>query len=65
MGILGGLIVYGFGKRRGRRKAERDFAKIMAEAPHPDVYRMSEECSNYATFCEAYGSCDGMACEYD
>ena len=66
MGLLGGLIVYGFGKRRGRRQANSDFAR-QASAERDAGALASEftkqNCANYYRFCRQYGSCDGMVCE--
>ena len=59
MGLLTTIIAYKVGKRSGRRKAERN----QDEPEGPD--ERDPECLNYASFCLNYGSCDGMACEYE
>ena len=56
MGIIGGAIVYGFGKRRGRKEAERN-------APRPAARRGSPACVDY-DYCEARGECD-MECHFE
>lgn len=59
MGILSEVIAYKYGKRRGRIKAERNAEPVV-------IYdKRNDECSNYATFCSNFGSCNGMECEYD
>jgi hypothetical protein len=65
MGWLSHVVAYKFGKNRGRKKAERNFARTIEAGPHPDVFQMSDECVNYESFCRNFGSCDGMECEYD
>lgn len=59
MGILSEIIFYKLGKRRGRIQAERNAKPIIIND------KRNEECSNYWSFCHNYGSCGGMACEYD
>lgn len=60
MGLLGGLIVYSFGKRRGRKQATRRFQAQQELAGTP----MGEaDCLHYWNFCRNFGSCDGMVCE--
>lgn len=61
MGLLGGLIVYKFGKRRGRKQATRRFAQEQAGAKPPVAG--GPDCIHYNNFCRAYGSCDNMTCE--
>jgi hypothetical protein len=66
MGLLGGLIVYGFGKRRGRRQANSDFARqASAERSAGALAQLftKEDCVHYHNFCRNFGSCDGMTCE--
>jgi len=66
MGLFGGLIVYGFGKRRGRRQAERQYwqeAKAERDAGALVNEFTKQNCANYYRFCRQYGSCDGMVCE--
>jgi len=65
MGVFSHLVVYGLGRRRGRKQTQRQVARARSAGPHPDVFSMSEECSNYESFCKNFGSCDGMECEYD
>jgi len=62
MGLFGGIIVYGFGKRRGRKQEVRRSLKQNVGAGDRDFGR--HECNNYYRFCRGYGSCDGMTCEY-
>lgn len=61
MGILSEVVAYKIGKRRGRRKAERQ----MRYAGSPEVGGRDPECLNYQSFCQNFGSCNGMACEYE
>jgi hypothetical protein len=66
MGLFGGLIVYGFGKRRGRRQAGREFGAGMAAERSAGALAKEfskTNCANYNRFCRRYGSCDGMVCE--
>jgi hypothetical protein len=60
MGLLGGFIVYSFGKRRGRKQATRRLAQEYGAQPEP---LGQQDCIHYWSFCKNYGSCDGMACE--
>jgi len=65
MGVLGTLIVYGFGKRRGRKKTERSLGRNFASGlDSMSRAGMNPECVNFAVFCDAYGSCDGEVCEF-
>lgn len=68
MGLLGGLIVYGFGKRRGRRQAERQYwqeAKAEMENGALEKHFSRQNCVHYHKFCRQFGSCDGLVCEED
>ena len=58
MGLLSTIVAYKIGKRAGRKRAERRAEANNDHEGHPD-------CVNYASFCENYGSCDGMTCEFD
>lgn len=58
MGLLSTIVAYKVGKRAGRKRAERRARDSAEREGHPD-------CVNYASFCENYGSCDGMTCEFD
>jgi hypothetical protein len=61
MGILGGLVVYGFGRRRGRKQGRRDeYLRQQASQEAPE----KPECINWYHFCRTYGSCDGLKCHY-
>lgn len=61
MGILSEVIAYKIGKRRGRRKAERQ----MRQAESPVFDERDPVCLNYQSFCVNFGSCNGMKCEYE
>lgn len=58
MGILSEIVAYKYGKRRGRIQAERNTPECIAD-------ERNTECVNYASFCQNFGSCDGMECEYE
>lgn len=59
VGILSEVIAYKFGKRRGRIKAERNYTPVVIND------KRNDECVNYDSFCRSFGSCNGMACEYE
>lgn len=56
MGFITGAIVYGLGRRAGRKNAE-------ANAPRPAPRRGSPECVDYQ-YCQAQGECD-MECRFE
>ena len=56
MGFIAGGIIYGLGKRSGRKEAER-------RQPKPVARRGSPECVDYE-YCEAKGECN-MECTFD
>ena len=59
MGILSEVIAYKLGKRRGRIKAERNYTPVIISD------KRNSQCSNYVSFCQTFGSCNGMECDFD
>jgi hypothetical protein len=58
LGIFSAIFLYKIAKRRGRRQCRR-------EGANNDYDERDSECVNYASFCENFGSCDGMECEFE
>jgi len=58
LGIFSAIFIYKIAKRCGRRQGRR-------EGTNNDYDERDPECINYASFCENFGSCDGMECEFE
>jgi hypothetical protein len=58
MGLISNVVFYKVGKRRGKRIAERQGSPVVMDSRDP-------ECLNYESYCKNFGSCNGMACEYE